>query len=196
MKSANLIKLLKSNMLNKRIFDCVLISLLPFFIFPCTIAASNCGDVIKPLSYFDKVSRYSLFICFGLFVIGILIDKKPWKITALSLSILPLALWGYVQFMVDFTDLKKNVFAYNALAEGTLANIAEAQDRYKSEQGVFLKDLQELYSHVAGSHGINPCVRILKINAGFSQWIAEAKHVSSPDTIKWDSSSGSSLKKG
>jgi hypothetical protein len=98
--------------------------------------------------------------------------------------------------MVDFTDLKKNVFAYNALAEGTLANIAEAQDRYKSEQGVFLKDLQELYSHIAGSHGINPCVRILKINAGFSQWIAEAKHVSSPDTIKWDSSSGSSLKKG
>ena len=97
--------------------------------------------------------------------------------------------------MVDFTELKKNVFAYNALAEGTLANIAEAQDRYKSEQGVFLKDLQELYSHVAGSHGINPCVRILKINAGFNQWIAEAKHVSSPDTIKWDSSSGSSLKK-
>jgi hypothetical protein len=56
--------------------------------------------------------------------------------------------------------------------------------------------LQDLYSHVAGSHGINPCVRILKINAGFSQWVAEAKHVSSPDTIKWDSSSGSSLKKG
>ena len=183
-------------MLNKRIFDYVLISLLAFFIFPCTIAASDCGVAIKPLSYFDDISRYSLFICFGLFVIGILIDKKPWKITALSLSILPLALWGYVQFMVDFTDLKKNVFAYNALAEGTLANIAEAQDRYKSEQGVFLKDLQELYSHVAGSHGINPCVRILKINAGFSQWIAEAKHVSSPDTIKWDSSSGSSLKKG
>jgi len=126
----------------------------------------------------------------------IIADKKSWKVTALSLSILPLAVWGYVQFMVDFTDLKKNVFAYNALAEGTLANIAEAQDRYKSEQGVFLKDLQELYSHVAGSHGINPCVRILKINAGFSQWIAEAKHVSSPDTIKWDSSSGSSLKKG
>ena len=104
----------------------------------------------NPSHILIKVSRYSLFICFGLFVIGILIDKKPWKVTALSLSILPLAVWGYVQFMVDFTDLKKNVFAYNALAEGTLANIAEAQDRYKSEQGVFLKDLQELYSHVAG----------------------------------------------
>jgi len=183
-------------MCNKKFCDYFLISLLAFFIFPGIISASDCGDAIKPLSYFDEVSRYSLFICFGLFVIGILIDKKLWKVTALSLSILPLAVWGYVQFMVDFVDLKKNVFAYNALAEGTLANIAEAQDRYKSEQGVFMKDLQELYSHVAGSQGINPCVRILKINAGFSQWIAEAKHVSSPDTIKWESSSGSSLKKG
>jgi hypothetical protein len=183
-------------MLNKKICNYVLISFLTIFMFSGIIGASDCGDPIKPLSYFDEVARYSLFICFGLFVIGILIDKKPWKVTALSLSILPLAVWGYVQFMVDFTDLKKNVFAYNALAEGTLANIAEAQDRYKSEQGVFLKDLQELYSHVAGSHGINPCVRILKINAGFNQWIAEARHVSSPDTIKWDSSSGSSLKKG
>ena len=183
-------------MFNKKFCDYFLISLLTFFIFPGIISASDCGDAIKPLSYFDEVSRYSLFICFGLFVIGILIDKKPWKVTALSLSILPLAVWGYVQFMVDFVDLKKNVFTYNALAEGTLANIAEAQDRYKSEQGVFLKDLQDLYSHVAGSHGINPCVRILKINAGFNQWIAEARHVSSPDTIKWDSSSGSSLKKG
>ena len=183
-------------MLIKTFCNGVMISLLTVFMFSGLISANDCGDVIKPLSYFEKISKYSLFICFGLFVIGILIDKKPWKVLALSLSILPLAVWGYVQFMVDFTDLKKNVFAYNALAEGTLANIAEAQDRYKSEQGVFLKDLQELYSHVAGSHGINPCVRILKINAGFSQWIAEAKHVSSPDTIKWDSSSGSSLKKG
>ena len=183
-------------MLNKKTGKYFLFSFLTIFIFSAIVGASDCGDPIKPLSYFDKVSQFSLLICFGLFVIGILIDKKLWKVTALSLSILPLAVWGYVQFMVDFADLKKNVFAYNALAEGTLANIAEAQDRYKSEQGVFLKDLQELYSHVAGSHGINPCVRILKINAGFSQWIAEAKHVSSPDTIKWDSSSGSSLKKG
>jgi len=183
-------------MLIKKKYNYSLFLFLTIFFFPGIIGASDCGDSIKPLSYFVEVSRYSLFLCFGLFIIGIIIDKKPWKVTALSMSILPLAVWGYVQFMVDFNDLKKNVFAYNALAEATLANIAEAQDRYKSEQGVFLKDLQDLYSHVAGSHGINPCVRILKINAGFSQWVAEAKHVSSPDTIKWDSSSGSSLKKG
>ena len=183
-------------MLKNFFLNIILITFLLILIYPSLVGAEDCGEIIKPLSYFEKVSRYSLLICFGLFVIGILVDKRPMKITALTLSIIPLAVWGYVQFMVDFTELKKNVFAYNALAEGTLANIAEAQDRYKSEQGVYLKDLQELYSHVAGSHGINPCVRILKINAGFSQWIAEAKHISSPDTIKWDSSSGSSLKKG
>jgi hypothetical protein len=176
---------------------CILLSFfLTILIYPSLIAAEDCGDVIKPLSYFDKVAKYSLFICFGLFLVGIVLDNKLGKVIMLFLAVLPLSLWVYVQYMVDFTEIKKNVFAYNALAEGTLANIAEAQDRYKSEQGVFIKDLQELYSHVAGSHGINPCVRILKINAGFSQWIAEAKHVSSPDIIKWDSSSGSSLKKG
>ena len=109
---------------------------------------------------------------------------------------LAFALWLYIHFFIDFTQIKKNVYAYNALAEGTLANIAEAQDRYKSEQDIFLKDLQKLYSHTAGSQGINPCVRILKINAGFNHWMAEAKHISSPDTIRWDSKSGSSLKKG
>ena len=171
-----------------------------FFIFviffPDIINANECGESIKSVSYYDRISTNSLLICVLLFIIGILIDNNSWKIKILSISILPLLVWGYVQFMIDFTEHKKSVYAYNALAEGTLANIAEAQDRYKSEQGVFIKDLQELYSHVAGSHGINPCVRILRINAGFSQWIAEAKHVSSPDTVKWDSSSGSSLKKG
>ena len=180
----------------KALCHIVLICFIAIFTFPDLINASDCGDVIKPISYFENVSKYSLYISLGLFLTGILVDRKPVKNIALSLSILPLAFWGYVQFMVDFADLKKNVYTYNALAEGTLANIAEAQDRYKSEQGVFIKDLQELYSHVAGSQGVNPCVKILKINSGFSQWIAEAKHVSSPDTIRWDSSSGSSLKKG
>ena len=183
-------------MIKKMLLYFMLVMFFLILPYPDLIGAEDCGEVIKPISYFETVSRYSLLIGFGFFVIGILLDKKLAKTLALTSSIIPLAVWGYVQFMVDFTDLKRNVFAYNALAEGTLANIAEAQDRYKSEQGVFLKDLQELYSHVAGSHGINPCVRILKINAGFSQWIAEAKHISSPDTVKWDSSSGSSLKKG
>ena len=181
---------------NKILYNCFLGLCLISFVCPTTVSAGECGNTIKPLSYYDNISLYSLILCFVLFLTGILIDKKFIKGVSLSLSLFPLAAWGYVHFMIDFTQIKKEVYAYNALAEQTLANIAEAQDRYKSEQGVFLKDLQELYSHVAGSQGINPCVRILKINAGFSQWIAEAKHVSSPDTIRWDSSSGSSLKKG
>lgn len=178
------------------IYRTLLIFLIISCIQPSLVIGDECGDLIKPLSYYNTISAYSLILCFALFFIGILIDRKVIKISALSLSILPLLVWSYVQFMIDFSEIKKDVYAYNALAEGTLANIAEAQDRYKSEQGVFLKDLQVLYSHTAGSQGINPCVKILKIKAGFSQWIAEAKHVSSPDIIKWDSISGSSLKKG
>lgn len=182
-------------MLNIKILR-LLIFCFGFWLCPNVLSAGECGEAIKPLSYYDNISRYSLIVGFGLFFVGILVDKKLVKNIALGLAVVPFAMWGYVNFMIDFSELKKNVYAYNALAEGTLANIAEAQDRYKSEQGVFLKDLQKLYSHTAGSQGINPCVRILKINANFQLWVAEAKHVSSPDTIRWDSNSGSSLKKG
>ena len=167
-----------------------------FYILPTSLIADNCGDVIRPLSYYDNISLYSLIIGFGFIFIGIVSDVQIVKKISFVCLFFPFVMWGYVHFIMDFSELKKNVFAYNALAEGTLANIAEAQDRYKSEQDIFLKDLQKLYSHTAGSQGINPCVRILKINAGFNHWMAEAKHISSPDTIQWDSKSGSSLKKG
>jgi len=97
---------------------------------------------------------------------------------------------------VDFERAKKLSFAYDTVAENTLANIAEAQDRYKSEQDTFIKDLDQLYSHMAGSHGIDECVKILKIEAKWDHWTAQAKHVSSPDKVIWDSRTGSSLKKG
>jgi len=183
------------NMYNK-ISHSLLNILISFLVCPTISIASECGEAIKPLSYYDNISLYSLIAGFGLIFVGILSDAKILKKTSFACAFLPFALWSYVHFMMDFTELKKNVFAYNALAEGTLANIAEAQDRYKSEQDIFLKDLQKLYSHTAGSQGINPCVRILKINANFKHWTAEAKHISSPDTIRWDSNSGSSLKKG
>jgi len=181
---------------NKILYNCFLGLCLISFVCPTTVSGGECGSIIKPLSYYDNISLYSLILCCGLFLAGTLIDRKLVKTIAFSVSLLPLTAWGYVHFMIDFTQIKKEVYAYNALAEQTLANIAEAQDRYKSEQGVFLKDLQKLYSHIAGSQGVDPCVRILKVNAGFSQWIAEAQHVSSPDVIRWDSSLGSSLKKG
>ena len=181
---------------NKILYNYFLLFHFICFVVTNSVSAGECGDMIKPLSYYDNISLYSLILCFGLFLTGILIDKKLIKVISLSLALFPLAAWGYVHFMIDFTQIKKEVYSYNALAEQTLANIAEAQDRYKSEQGVFLKDLQKLYSHIAGSQGVDPCVRILKVNAGFNQWIAEAQHISSPDVIRWDSSSGSSLKKG
>ena len=180
---------------SKTLYGLLLIAI-SFFVYPNLSIAGECGDVIKPLSYYNNISLYSLIVGFGLVFIGILSEVKIVKNTSFVCAFLPFILWGYVHFMIDFNELNKNVYAYNALAEGTLANIAEAQDRYKSEQDIFLKDLQQLYSHTAGSQGINPCVRMLKINADFKHWTAEAKHVSSPDTIRWDSNSGSSLKKG
>lgn len=158
--------------------------------------AEGCGEMIQPLAYYENISLFAVAAGFALVLAGILVDRKNLKALSFGLALFPVAAWVYVQFFIDFNQLKRNVFAYNALAEGTLANIAEAQDRYKSEQGVFLKDLQKLYSHTAGSQGIDPCVRIIKIDARWNHWAAEAKHVSSPDTVLWDSQSGSSLKKG
>ena len=181
---------------NTKIIDSLLVIFISFLVCPIVSIAGECGEPIKPLSYYSNISFYSLIAGFGLVFLGILSDVKIIKNASFACAVLPFVLWGYVHFIIDFTKLKKNVFAYNALAEGTLANIAEAQDRYKSEQDIFLKDLQQLYSHTAGSQGINPCVRIIKINANFKHWVAEAKHINSPDIIRWDSNSGSSLKKG
>ena len=114
----------------------------------------------------------------------------------MALVLLPLFAWGYVQFVVDYASLKKEIFAYNAMAEATLANIAEAQDRYKSEQGTYIDDLRKLYSHIGGAGGMNECVKILSVKAGFDHWRAEAAHLSSPETVIWDSRAGTSLKKG
>ena len=49
------------------------------------------------------------------------------------------------------------------MAEATLANIAEAQDRYKSEQGTYIGNLRKLYSHIGGAGGMNECVKILSV---------------------------------
>jgi len=160
------------------------------------LGVTDCGDTVRPLTFYESVSLYALLAGFVFVILGILVDKKNLKMAAFGFALLPIAAWVYIQFFIDFSQIKRSVFAYDALAEGTLANIAEAQDRYKSEQGVFIKDLEKLYSHMAGSHGINPCVRILKITAGWDHWAAEAKHVSSPNAVLWSSKSGSSLKKG
>lgn len=156
----------------------------------------RCGEKVLPAKYYSNASFYSLIAGFGLLIAGILMDKKPLKMGLWGLSLVPFAVWLYVHFFIDFEKVKRLTFTYNAAAENTLANIAEAQDRFKSEQDTFLKDLNQLYSHMAGSHGIDECVKVLKIEAAWNYWSAEAQHVSSPEKVRWDSKTGSSLKKG
>jgi len=160
------------------------------------IAQTTCGEKIPNLMVYDHISQYSIWIALSLTIGGILIDKKFIKRVLMVLVLIPVLAWVYVQFMVDYPSLKKEIFSYNAMAEATLANIAEAQDRYKSEQGTYIDDLRKLYSHIGGAGGMNECVKILSVKAGFDHWRAEAAHLSSPETVIWDSRAGTSLKKG
>ena len=141
----------------------------------------------------NKSPNIQFGLLYYLEIAGILLEQKIWKRVLLLLAALPLVSWGYVNFMVDYTSLKTEIFTYNAMAESTLANIAEAQDRYKSEQGTYIGDLRKLYSHIGGAGGMNECVKILNVQAGFDHWRAVAGHVSSPDTITWDSRAGTSF---
>ncbi len=160
------------------------------------ISQSDCGEKIPDLQIYEPIAQYSIWAALLFAVVGILLDQKIWKRVLLILAVFPLAAWGYVQFMVDYASLKKEIFTYNAMAEATLANIAEAQDRYKSEQGTYMEDLRKIYSHIGGAGGMNECVKILSVQAGFDHWRAEAEHLASPDTVIWDSRAGTSLKKG
>ncbi len=165
----------------------------------CTSAFADqaeCGEKILPLDIYVNASRYSLVIGFVLVLAAILLDQKRVKVGLGVAAVVPFLIWGYVNLVVDYEGLHGNIFTYNLQAEATLANIAEAQERYQSEQGAFIKDLKVLESHLAGAHGMDECVRIVELNASFDHWSAVAQHVSSPETVGWDSTSGSALKKG
>ena len=181
-----------SNKTNQIIL-CVLILLsVPGFV----LGQTSCGEKIPQLDIFDQISQYALWMALALMIPGILFDHKFWKKALLIMALVPFAGWAYVNFFVDYNSLKKEIFNHNAMAEATLANIAEAQDRYKSEQGSYIGDLRKIYSHIGGAGGMNECVKILNVQAGFDHWHAEAGHVASPDTVIWDSRAGTSLKKG
>ena len=160
------------------------------------ISETNCGEKIPDLIIYERISEFSIWIALALVIGGILLDQDIRKRILFFLAIIPLIAWGYVQFLVDYSRLKKDIFSYNSMAEATLANIAEAQDRYKSEQGTYIGNLRKLYSHIGGAGGMNECVKILCINAGFDHWRAETAQLSSPETVIWDSRAGTSLKKG
>ena len=140
------------------------------------VSETNCGEKIPNLIIYERISEFSIWIALAFAIGGILLDQNTRKRILFILTIVPLIAWGYVQFVVDYSLLKKDIFAYNSMAEATLANIAEAQDRFKSEQGTYIGNLRILYSHIGGAGGMNECVKILRINAGFDQWRAEAAH--------------------
>ena len=153
---------------------------------PALVRAS-CGEPIIPLSRYEDISMYSLIAGFILVFAAIFMEKKKIKLGLGMAAVLPFLVWGYVNFMVDYDSIRKTIFNYNAQAEATLANIAEAQERYQSEQGNFITDLKVLESHLAGAHGMDECVKIIELNASFEHWSAVAQHYSSPDTVRWDS---------
>lgn len=159
-------------------------------------AHASCGEAIMSLGFYEDISLYSLVAGFVLVFAAIFLEQKKIKTVLAVAAVLPFLAWGYVNFLVDYNKIRKTIFNYNVQAEATLANIAEAQERYQSEQGSFITDLKELESHLAGAHGMDECVRIVELNASFEHWSAVAQHHSSPDTVRWDSTSGSSLKKG
>ncbi len=158
--------------------------------------ATGCGEKITPIETYNKISYFSLAGGLGLVFLSTFLNSKKVQIALGVLAIIPLAIWGYVKFQVDYDQIRRVTFTYNVQAEGTLANVAEGQDRYKSEHGKFLNDLNKLRAHVAGSHGLDECVEILELDAHYDYWTASAKQVSSPEIIYWDSRKGSSLKKG
>jgi len=160
------------------------------------IARASCGEEIIPLNFYEDISLYSLIAGFVLVFAAIFQEKRKIKLGLGIAAVLPFLVWGYVNFLVDYEKIRKTIFNYNAQAEATLANIAEAQERYQSEQGNFISDLKVLESHLAGAHGMDECVKIVELNVSFEHWSAVAQHYSSPDTVRWDSTSGSSLKKG
>jgi len=159
-------------------------------------AAAPCEPAPIPLSYYETTSTVCLVMGFTLVFLAILLDKKKLKQTLGVLAVLPFAVWGFLNFGVDYNKIRKTLFNLDVRAEQTLANIAEAQDRYKSEQEEYIKDLSQIKSHLAGAHGLDECVEILGLEVSFERWTASARHVSSPHTVHWDSTSGSSLKKG
>ena len=160
------------------------------------IASADCGKKLFPIEIYERISYISLVAGFALIFLLTVLDGKTLKMSSGVLSVIAFSVWGYIYFAVDYDEMRRNIFNFNVEAESALNNIAEAQDRYKSEQGVYLDDLKKLHSHVAGASGLTRCVNILEIKVYPDYWTAIAQQVSSPDKINWDSRKGSSLKKG
>tara|TARA_B100000686_G_C16802584_1_gene987263 strand:- start:2948 stop:3562 length:615 start_codon:yes stop_codon:yes gene_type:complete len=156
----------------------------------------DCGPKPISIEFYERVSYFSLAASFGLVFLLTFFNSKPLKFFLGVLALTALGIWGYVFLTADYEETRRIIFNYNIKAEQALNNLAEGQDRYKSEYGVYMNDLKELHSHVAGASGVDRCVNIYDIKVYHEYWTATAQQVSSPDKIYWDSRKGSSLKKG
>ncbi|QPJ63388.1 MAG: hypothetical protein G3M70_16495 [Candidatus Nitronauta litoralis] len=160
------------------------------------VATGECQAPPPSIERFQTMSTGGLIGGFLMVFLGIILDSKKIKAVCWALAVIPFGVWGYANFLVDYDQIKKTIFNLDIRAEQTLSNIAEAQDRFKSEQDEYIKDLSKVKSHLAGAHGLDECVDILELNVSYEHWDASARHVSSPNIVKWDSTSGSSMKKG
>ena len=89
------------------------------------ISQTNCGETIPDLVIYERVSQFSIWIALAFTIGGILLDQNIRKRILFALALFPIISWCYVQFVVDYSRLKKDIFSYNSMAEATLANIAE-----------------------------------------------------------------------
>jgi hypothetical protein len=157
---------------------------------------NDCGEKVTPIETYEQIAYFSLAGGLGLVFLSTFLKSKKNQIVLVILALIPLGIWGYVKLNIDYDQIKRIIFTYNVQAEGALSNIAEGQERFKSEHGNFVNDLTKLRAHIAGANGMGECVQVLEIKAHYDYWTASAKQVSSPDVIFWDSRKGSSLKKG
>ena len=156
----------------------------------------DCGPSPISIETYERISYVSLVTGFGFIFLLTLLNDKILKIGAGIFSLIAFGILGYVYFTVDYDEVRRIIFNYNVQAEQALNNLAEGQDRYKSEYGLYLNDLEKLHSHIAGASGLSRCVKILEIKVYRDYWTATAQQISSPEKVYWDSRKGSSLKKG
>ena len=74
------------------------------------VSETNCGEKIPNLIIYERISEFSIWIALAFAIGGILLDQNTRKRILFILTIVPLIAWGYVQFVVDYSRLKKDIF--------------------------------------------------------------------------------------
>ena len=84
--------------------------------------ASHCGEPIRPLEFYDRISRYALIAGFVFILPAIVINNKKGKGALIVLGSVFLLGWGYLNFGINYQAIKKNIFQYSAAPpSGTLS---------------------------------------------------------------------------